>query len=196
MPAHLQGYRQSVIDMHPGWDHRLWSDDDFGWLRNQELFDQASEITPGHEGQLRSDIARYEILAQHGGVYVDCDMEAVAPLDGLLSHQAFAGWELQGRWVNNAVLGATPCHPFVEAVVRAIPAAVQAAEGKNWRPNRITGPHLVTRIAKAHDVTILDEAVFYPYSWSALHDHERVYPNTLLRHHWDNARKRQGVPGG
>jgi mannosyltransferase OCH1-like enzyme len=198
MPEHLQAYRQSVIDMHPGWEHRLWGDDDFGWLRNQDLFDRASEIAPGHEGQLRSDIARYEILAQHGGVYVDCDMEALAPLDGLLSHRAFAGWELDGVWVNNAVLGVEPGHPLIAELVRRIPASVQRAEGRGWRPNRITGPHLITPVVRAHrhTVEILPAATFYPYAYDQLERGGEAFPDSLMVHHWDNARKRRGVPRG
>lgn len=196
MPDHLADYRATVVEQHPGWEHRLWGDDDFGWLINQDLFDAASEICPGHEGQLRSDIARYEILARHGGVYIDCDIEALAPLDDLLVHGAFAGWEQQGRWVNNAVLGAEAGHLFVDSVVRSIPASVEATRGLGWRPNRITGPHLVTPIARRLDVHLVDQHVFYPYSWNELDRGAEEFPGSLLVHHWENQRKLKEVPRG
>lgn len=193
MPDHLAAYRATVIDAHPEWEHRLWTDEDFGWLQNQALFDAASEISAGHEGQLRSDIARYEILHRYGGVYVDCDMEALRPLDPLLEHRAFAAWELDGVWVNNAVLGAEPGHPMLAQLIRRIPAQCRRHKGK--RPNRITGPHLVTPVARAHrhTVELLPSLAFYPYGWDELDRADEDYPNSLMIHHWWNQRKLRQV---
>ena len=207
MPDELVEMRQSLIDAHPGWEFRLWGDDDFGWLRNQDLFDQAETIAPGSEGQFRSDVARYEILARYGGVYVDCDIEAVPgrSLDELLDLaarlradagpiEAFAGYECD-RWVNNAVIGSVAGGLFVEACVQALPARVELAKGKGWRPNRISGPHLVTPIARRLGVTLFAAEVFYPYRFDELHRGGDAVPaGTVLRHHWWNQRTRQEVP--
>lgn len=196
MPADLAEMRWSLMEAHPGWDFRLWSDVDLRWLRNQYLFDAAEDIAPGSEGQFRSDVARYEILAAHGGVYVDCDIEAVPgrSLDGLLGLDAFAGRECE-RWVNNAVIGCEPGHLFVEALVRELPARVELARGKGWRPNRISGPHLVTPIAVRLGVALLEPHVFYPYRWDQLDQGDAEVPEgTLLRHHWWNQRTRREVP--
>ena len=47
-------------------------------LRNQDLFDAAE-----HPAQ-RADLARFEILLRFGGVYVDTDFEALAPIQARL----------------------------------------------------------------------------------------------------------------
>ena len=51
-----------------GWEYKLWTDSDMTFLINQEIFDNSKTY------QMKSDIARYEILYNHGGLYVDCDM--------------------------------------------------------------------------------------------------------------------------
>lgn len=196
MPDQLAAMRQTLIEAHPGWEVQLWGDDDLGWLLNRDLFDQAEEIAPGSEGQFRSDLARYEILAVHGGVYVDCDIEAVPgrSLDELVHLDAFAGRECD-RWVNNAVIGCEPGHLFVEACVQELPARVELSRGKGWRPNRISGPHLITPIARRLDVTLLDPHVFYPYRWDELERGSDDVPDgAVLRHHWWNQRTRREVP--
>ena len=189
MPQRLSPYVDSWRTLHPDWDHRFHVG--FGDLENQDLYDRAEEITQ-HVGQLRSDLARYELLWRFGGVYVDCDLEALRPFDALLDAPAFAGWERQGRHVNNACIGAVPGHPLMRALIDAAPESIARNAGE--RPNRMTGPHLLTPLARGRDdVVIHDEAVFYPYSWSELDRQGEEFPDSLAVHHWENTRKRKGL---
>src|SRR5690606_16548677 len=80
MPVRLRTYVQSWQTVHPDWDVRMWGDDDLGWLRNKELFGHAEQHAGRFAGQFMSDVARLEILERHGGVYVDCDFEALHPI--------------------------------------------------------------------------------------------------------------------
>ena len=159
--------------LHPGWDHRVWRDGDLDWLENQELFDRADDITP-HHGQLRADIARYEILHAFGGVYVDCDMEARRPIDDLLDDGCFAAWE-DDEYVNNAVLGSVPGHPLWADLIAAIPDSV--LRNRRFRPNRMTGPHLLTPHARRHGISIHPSEWFYPYLWSELDRSAEEFPD-------------------
>ena len=40
-----------------------------------------------------SDFVRLRAMTEHGGIYMDTDVELVKPLDGFLKHRAFAGFE-------------------------------------------------------------------------------------------------------
>lgn len=42
-----------------------------------------------------SDFVRLWVLVNHGGIYMDTDVEVVKPLDEFLSHDAFSGFESQ-----------------------------------------------------------------------------------------------------
>lgn len=65
------------------------------------------------------DYARLDILYQHGGIYMDTDVEVIRPLDDLLYQQAFCGVE---KWqvVNfGGCSGAVRGHRAVEALLDA-----------------------------------------------------------------------------
>jgi mannosyltransferase OCH1-like enzyme len=109
----------------------LWTDEDFadGWLDNQDLFDKAEQYAPGHAvGQFRSDVARYEILYRFGGVYADCDVEPLKPFDDLLGVEAFAGWESEGTFVGNTIIGGVPGARFWGEMVRAVAGSARSKE--------------------------------------------------------------------
>ena len=185
---HIKAWRR----LHPTFKVRVWGDTDLNWLHNRHLFDQAARIAPGSEGQFCSDVARYEILLRHGGVYLDCDMEPRRPIDDLLGVDAFACWEVDGVWVNNAVMGCTPGHELMHDLVTRLPANVRRHRGK--RPNHLSGPRFMTPLAKRHGIEVLRSSLFYPYLWDELDRAGDDFPHAYAVHHWANARKRQGVP--
>lgn len=189
MPDHLAAYGETWEAHHPGWEHRLWTADNLFPLTNQTLFDDAPDIAPGNVGQLRADIARYEILHEHGGVYVDCDFECRKPLDPLLDDvSCFAAWEEPGRWVNNAILGAAPGHAFLARLIEGLPRNV--AQHRGARPNVLSGPQYLTRVYRRHGrhVTVFPKDWFYPYTWAELERGDEAFPDAYAVHHWNNRR--------
>lgn len=180
--------------LHPDWTLHTWCETNLPPLRNQTLYDDAEHLTAGNVWQLRSDIVRYELLWLYGGVYVDCDMEplrSIAPiLEGI---DAFAAWERQDVWVNNAILGAAPRHAFVGGLVDGVGASVRA--NRDRRPNHATGPRYVTALYRQRpsDLHVFPEALFYPYSWSQLERRGESFPEAYTIHHWNNQRTLRGV---
>lgn len=191
MPDHLAVYGETWKHHHPGWEHVLWTEQNMPALFNQRIFDAAEQIAPGHEGQLRSDVARYELLHTYGGVYIDCDLECLRPIDPLCDVDCFAGWELPGRWVNNAILGATPGHSFLAALVGGLARNVRRQRGN--RPNKMTGPQYFTPLYRrnARTVTVYPQTHFYPYLWNELERQGETFPESYAVHHWNH--KRQAV---
>lgn len=190
VPSELQFYAATWKYHHEHWVYQLWTEANLFELRNQTLFDSAEEIAPNNVGQFRADLARYEILHRFGGVYVDMDFECVRNLDQLLAPvRAFAAWEEQDKWINNAILGAHPGDDFLDEIIRAIPFNVQHYLGS--RPNKLTGPQLLTRLWRSSkpDWTIFDKELFYPYLYNELHRKGQSFPNAYAIHHWNNARR-------
>lgn len=54
-----------------------------------------------------SDVARLWALYQEGGIYMDTDVEVLRPLDELLKHKAFLGFE-GTQWIATSIMGAEP----------------------------------------------------------------------------------------
>ena len=205
IPAEFIAYGEGWRKNHPEWMHILWTDhpqppmegitiaQPFG-LRNQELYDKAEEIAPKNVGQFRADVLRYELMLAPGGVYVDADFECLRPLEPLLTKvSAFAAWERDGVWLNNAILGSTPYLDFYSQLVGRLWESVSANTGK--RPNVMSGPQYMTRIyrerqrARLMTLTVFPQALFYPYSWNELHRKGQRFPQAYAVHHWNNRRR-------
>src|SRR4051812_7316528 len=154
MPAQHASWREGWLRAHPGWTGRVWSDENLPELVNRAEFDRA-----GSRAQA-SDIVRYEVLLRHGGVYLDTDVECVRPLTDLLDGvSAFAGWERMDI-VGTAVLGATAEHPWMRAVVDALPGAFR----RGFAVVQQTGPGFVTSLTRRRaDVTIFSQETFHAY---------------------------------
>jgi inositol phosphorylceramide mannosyltransferase catalytic subunit len=193
MPEHLKAFGERWADLHPGWTVRLWGDDELGWLTNRPLFDRAEQLVPADAvGQFRADLARYEILATYGGVYVDCDLEPLRPIDSLHVHEAWAGWEVEGRFVGNTILGGNPGAPFWQACVDRLPQSVHTNRGR--RPNRMSGPHFVTRVAADLRLHVYPQTFFYPYAHDQLDRAGRSYGDAYAAHHWHHQRDLRSKP--
>lgn len=64
-----------------------------------------------------SDVARLDIVAKHGGVYLDTDVELLAPVDELIQHNAFFIFETERNIATGLGFGAVQGHPTVTAML-------------------------------------------------------------------------------
>lgn len=144
----------SVRVTHPGWDYRLWTEENLPALRKRDAFDRSPTW---HQ---KSDVLRYELLWRFGGVYVDADSLALRPIDALVAgHELFAGYERgTAGLVATGVIGCTPRHPVLDRLIRELD--VDRA-GPAWD---IVGPGFFTRTLEnaEEDVTLYPGHYFYP----------------------------------
>ena len=70
---------------------------------------------------VKSDIARYEILFQMGGLYVDTDMECLKSMDAFhLNCDFYAGFEPSGWCILNSIIASRPGDPILMECVRQL----------------------------------------------------------------------------
>lgn len=184
---------------HPTWEMCLWTKDNLPPLHDQNLY--YSSQNTGH----RADVLRYQLLYQFGGVYVDADMDCQRPLDNLIENcEGFAGRiqptkvETCVQYLEIAILGAVPGHPFFAQVLDGISASFTAHESESVSIR--TGPqffqpqYLKWRAegeqyqGKHRSFRLFPPSRFYPYTWV-----ERkigrgrgadVYPEAYAIHRW------------
>lgn len=189
MSPQFRAFGESWLRHNPGWELWEWGESDLGWLDNQDLYDRAAELCPErYIRRFQSNLARYEIIHQHGGLYVDCDSEALAPIEPLLDGlEAFAAEERPGV-VANGLIGGIPQHPFWRKVIDAAPGRVAKFSGD--RSPKSTGPWLVTQIHVENPgmLSLLPSEKIYPYHWSELVDgRPPAITNGAVTHHVWNA---------
>lgn len=186
MPETLAGFGEEWTRLHPDWDVIDWTDSDrLPPLHNQDLYDRARDIYPDDWKRFRADLVRLELLHLYGGVYVDTDVEPIRSLDPLTELRCFAGrspQHIRGRHpITNAVIGAQPNTAWIATLILT---AAEAVDRYGHRPlAQSVGPWHLTRVYEGGDwptVTILDD--LYTAGW--------------FTHHWNNARRRRGVPLG
>lgn len=118
-PSNAQHCQDSIKQLHPNWEYKLWTDKDieeFG-LTNKKYYDLSRNY-----GE-RADIARYEILYRIGGVYIDVDFELLQPLD-LLHHTydfytVLLPLDCLGM-LANGLIAACPGHPILKHCIETI----------------------------------------------------------------------------
>lgn len=196
LPAHLARQTETWAEHHPGWTVRWWDHDQLRDLDMPygDLWDRAGDIVPADAvAQFRSDLGRWCVLRDFGGVYSDTDVRVQRPIGGLLDAPMVVGWEIQDRWIGSSVIAAVPGHPATDAVIGHIDAVTRSAK-PGTRPNRLSGPKAITPVLRdAADVKILPEKCWYPVPWDRPLDADRPHPDAFLVHTWEHQRTVRGL---
>lgn len=178
IPERYEVFWERFRDLHPDWALVTWRrSDQLGWMRNWGIFDRCQTWAG------KSDVARYEILAKLGGVYLDCDVEPLRPFDELLDGEPFAAWE-DANLLCPTVMGAVAEHPAIQVLIDTLPRWFRAREKRP--PNQSTGPYFLTGQWKRRtDVRLLDPVTFYPVGWWEKAKLGGPYPpESFAVHHW------------
>lgn len=141
-----------------------------------------------------SNFVRFLVLYEHGGIYLDTDVEVRRSFDPLLEHPVFCGFHIEQRcedWVNNAVLGAIPSHPFIKKAATYISKVYDGMEDPN-----VSSPRLMTTLlarmglkdyadypVRVGDIEVYPCRYFYPYNWLEEPDEGRITPDTYTVHY-------------
>lgn len=189
IPEQFEAFWDGFKQFHPGWRFVTWqssSPEALPFMRCRDVFDQAKTWAG------KSDVLRYEVLNELGGVYVDTDVECLRPFDELVQ-VPFAGWE-DHNMICPTVMGSPPGHPAIETLIEQLPR--WAAKRPKAPPNQQTGPHFLTRMWKDRpDVRLLDPEAFYPVHWSRKRDLGGPYPaESFAVHHWNAGWLPDGPP--
>lgn len=196
LPAEGRAHLSAWQELHPEWELKLWTPETTPTLRHQDLYDNPARFSPkSNVWQWRSDLARYEILLEEGGVYIDCDLRPLRPIDELITEKAFIAKECD-RFVNNAFLGCEPGNAFMRDVVGGLRRSV--LRQPRSRVNKQIGAHYLTGLLRKHpDVKVLPSELVYPAHWSdwqAAYADDAEYGDAFTVHEWWNKQRTEGVP--
>ncbi len=184
MPARFVELGRTWERLHPDWELITWGDGDLDWLRNRSEFEQAPRLTT------RSNIARYEIIHREGGLYIDCDFEALRPIDELLDGASLVVGEERSGLLSNGLFAAVPGHPTLAYAIDELPRSFAARRGRHSIVT--TGPEFWTRCVRRASARTGDEPLvlgrdqLYPYGYDPgqRHLHDADFGPAFAVHHW------------
>lgn len=97
----------------PDYEIIEWNEDNFDVSR----YPYAEYCLKEKKYAFLSDFVRLVVVAEHGGIYFDTDVELVKSPDGLLDYEAFFGFENSSAVATGLGFGAEAGHPTVRAML-------------------------------------------------------------------------------
>lgn len=113
MPYVYRQYMDSWKRLCPDYKIRKWDESNFDVSANRYM-KQAYEHG---KWAFVSDYARIKIVHDHGGIYLDCDVELLKSLDDFLAEGMFCGFEDQNHVNLGLGYGAVKNHPYLRRLM-------------------------------------------------------------------------------
>ena len=181
LPEEHRPWIESWRRHHPGWEHRLWTEDDLpdDPIRPEVLERLRAPVE-------RADILRLEILFRHGGVYVDTDVECLRPVDELVAGEELVMVCLKPGRATNTFIASAPGHPLLDRALRELrPMDAYWTVAASDSIKDGAGPPLLRRLLAEHrDVRLLEPPLFFPAS---AEERERAFAVHHMARSWHNA---------
>ena len=141
-----------------------------------------------------SDYFRFKVLAKHGGVYMDVDMELHKPLDSLLDSAAFFAFETQDV-VHAGMMGAVANHPTINGLLLTYATDVFVTAGGTLNlspvPARVTSALRAQRLVfNGKQQTLPEGITVYPANVLTLNRHDG---QCIAEHHYEFSWWEQGM---
>lgn len=155
-------------DMHPEWEHRLWSNEEVfeGEFKDDPFLKEwKDKINTDYllQPAFIADRVRLLILVKYGGIYVDVDAQSIKSFNTVLEKlpstcEFFAGLRPNtdyGTMIDVTVLGSVVNSKLLNKIIPSW----------NSYPHPLTGFHISVEIAKNIDtsVTLFNNDFFYSY---------------------------------
>ena len=182
-PKEMTSWTKDFAEKHPDWNVRVWRDKDIDGMKlvNRSAYDDMKEWCG------KADIARYEILYRHGGLYIDADTvwlgEAPYPFKG-----DFNVFQEDNKLYANGVIATVPGHPILKTMIDSIQHSFDPSQ-----PAWISvGPTLLTRVdgmmAADQKVTVVPiEKLLCPTNWHGINKNDALHAcksSKAFAFHW------------
>lgn len=171
----------------PDYEIVQWDESNYD-VRKNEYMCRAYEMK---KWAFVSDYARLDIVYQHGGIYLDTDVELVRPLDPLLNERAFMGIEYSGCVATGLGIGGEPGTELFRKLRDAYESVefVRPDGGLNMVPCSFYQTGLLEKLGfvrkdrrqTVEGVTILPSEVLASRDW--YYGTVRTTENTIAVHH-------------
>lgn len=204
VPDKFKKYHESWKFYNPSFKVKIWHKEEADKLLKKygryDLFYNKKYVKNFAE---RSDILRYLIVYDRGGIYADFDFECLKPFDIFLENACFLGKHLDlitasefrlnmktCSLINNALFGAVKGYPLFKKMIDAMENRVVEYEGGNSAMK--LGPLFLKDFYNSYKqkekIKVYEPEVFYPYNWEektrSKENFKETCPKAYAVHHW------------
>ncbi|MGL5512171.1 MAG: glycosyltransferase family 32 protein [Sporomusa sp.] len=130
----------------PDYEIKLWNEETFDISRNRF----SREAYAAKRWAFVSDFVRASVLYEHGGIYMDTDVEVLKSLDRFLQHPVFLGFENNGL-ISTGIIGARKQHWLIGELLHHYENLSFYRD--NGRENIKPNTFFLTALAKNHGFT-------------------------------------------
>ncbi len=135
-----------------------------------------------------TDYLRIYYLYKQGGIYLDCDMEILRPLDGLLNNDMFVCRE-DSSVIANSVIGAKKGHPLLKIYLDTVENNFRGDGNFIFESaERLFTDLILGMYGKLGGVTTYSAEYFFPLDEKT--DREEITKNTYAYHHFSRSWKK------
>jgi mannosyltransferase OCH1-like enzyme len=186
IPKEYKYYMKSWKIYNPEWEYNLWTDDNLPEIKNKKV----KEILNSNKYHysIKSDLLRYYILYEYGGLYVDADFECYRNFDCFLNNTFFAGYE-SSKIIAAGLLGSLKKEKTLQSIINIcyFNLLSNTVEYSNLKADIVTGPKVLTdvfnQLKNKKGYKAYDEWYFYPLNYNnTLKDINGNKP--FASHHW------------
>lgn len=178
----MKTFNTDYLEKYPDYMYILW--DDQTVIQLLDLYPKCKslyEMTDFYCG--KSDILRYLILYEYGGIYIDADSVWLKnSLTDLISKTVkggiFAGFDSPDRIsITNGVIGCTKKNPYMGGLITDLELQVSTYMRlkQSYGCSKLIGPIFFNRLKDY--ITIFPSTYFYPVSWhgiKSINQHETM----------------------
>jgi len=190
-PEKYKKWAETWKELNPDYEYKLWTDEDVAKLRLPRIYYELDNYGP------KSDILRYYILNEYGGVYVDTDFECIKSIDFLSYLSFYAGFgypkELE---IYVGILASVPHHPVIVAaydrIQRVTVREVMCSTLKSTSSYFFTNVFFSVVRSYQEGVVVFPTRYFYPFSnkekiedVKTLQRQQRLKEESFGIHHWE-----------
>jgi len=175
----------SVWNVFHDYEYRMWTDEDLEALIRARYPWFLETFLAYPSPIFRADAARYFILYEYGGIYIDMDMEVLSDFYPRLSAQRPSIVESpfpNNEKMQNSLMASPPRHPFWLHVMREMAAVADHFQSSVLDA---TGPRMLDRVIADHgDIFILNKMEFNPPPLDRVYHTQRwMVDHPFTRHH-------------
>ena len=185
LPAEFGKYLEEWRRRLPGYEIKRWDENNFDideYTYAREAYDMGQYAFVG-------DVARLHILYNHGGIYLDTDIEVLKSFDPFLHNKSFIGYESDA--IGTGVIGAEAGTPWLKIFLDNY----RKRHFISWwgHPTRTPQPSVLSRVVMP-SVPENERPAIYPIDYFCAKDWRdgsiRTTENTVSIHHYANTWKR------